>query len=441
MTALYALIALSAVAISSRRKFDILGPGSVYIVVYSILLAVNSFHLSRYQAEWTAATKALFWGATFSFLGGCFIVQIYGAIANSNKVHPSFEQIRAKLRMDARYLNWSWFINVWGAITILFLGAFADAVYRTGMVPVFATDPDSERFVFIRSSILINHFWMLGPISLMLGLEYLLFSQEPKTRRLVVGAISAVTFLAYLSLLMRLDVMRFFVVAAVLYHYGIHKLTVKRMVVFLLLVTFFFGGALAVRLGSQAVSTLSTYLRLSIPEEYVLLSNVYAYVANNFWNMNYAVQRYVEGYHGYNWSWGYELFRPVFYLLRVEEVLQDARGFDSVFNESVDMISGFNSVVYVWHFYKDFGALGVYGLSLGAGVALAVFHYNFTVCPTLMRATLWGIFAGFIVFSFLVPLWNFFVAHLGIVAIVIAHWGSTRRAMMWERAGRPECDI
>jgi hypothetical protein len=225
----------------------------------------------------------------------------------------------------------------------------------------------------------------------------------------------------YVTIAMRLDLFRFFVFALLFFHYGRRQLGLKEFLLAAAAGVVVFVIMYLIRIQGDAINQLNEVARVRMPDKYIWASQIYAYVVSNFWNMEYGFSRYVDGLGHYPMSWGFELFRPVMFLLQIESGMQTAYGFDSIFNDSVNFVKGMNSTVYLWHFYKDFGALGVYGLTFAAGLALGLFYRNMTRNPSLYRVALWAIFAGIIIFSITAALWEFWFTYLNLLVLSVAH--------------------
>ena len=90
-------------------------------------------------------------------------------------------------------------------------------------------------------------------------------------------------------------------------------------------------------------------------------------------------------------------------------------------NESVSMLKGLNTIVFPWHFYKDFGAFGVFFLPLLFGMIITVFYVNTMNAPSLSRMAVWAQVAPLIIFSFGFALWEFWFIYVNFAVIAAAH--------------------
>ena len=112
-------------------------------------------------------------------------------------------------------------------------------------------------------------------------------------------------------------------------------------------------------------------------------------------------------------------------VLRIEPGLIKTFGYDTIMNGMVTRAKGLNTVVYVWHFYKDFGTIGVFGMTLFGGLWTAKFHKNLLFSPSLKQLSLWGCVIGAVVLSFHIPSWELWFFLVNILVLVYAHRYST----------------
>ena len=399
---------------------DYFSPGTIYVLAYSFLLAINSLGLSRLQHPWALTTRYLFWGASFLFVFATLITKLAVNIRWPS-FHIDFSDLRSSLRQDASIMDWDWFRKCFLFCCAVYGISFASACIKTGGIPILMNAPDQARIVFYSSNIFINIGLFFGPLSLILGVELLYFGVSSKIQKWLTALLVCVAFLSYLTIAMRLDLFRFLFFALILYHYGSKPLNIKRIALATLVGMAIFVGIFLMRVHGDAVQSLNEIVQVKMPKKYFWFSQIYAYVVSNFWNMDYAFSRYVENQGFHPMSWGFDLFRAVFFLLHLEGPVQTAYGFDGIFNESINMVHGLNSTVYVWHFYKDFGVTGVFLLSFGFGLSAAIFDFNTMRRPTLFRISLWGLFAGIILFSATAALWSFWLMYLNIFFIALAH--------------------
>jgi oligosaccharide repeat unit polymerase len=401
---------------------DLFSPVRVFIGVYAFLLAVNSLHLSDFQAPWALTTSLFFWGATFCFIAGSGIILLVNRIRNP--LPPlDFGGIKTFISADAGTMDWKWFFWVWLACTGIFCASYLLSYAISGTIPILskALDSDKARTAFFSATVPTNFGLFFGPISLILGTEMLLFGSLCRRRKIAIAIISFVTVALYVTVVTRLDLFRFLLFVIVVYHYGVKRLSMAQILyVFGFSVVFFLLFSLF-RIQYETLGIWAAMQKMHIPKEFIWCSNLYMYVVNNFWNFDFGVRKFVEGTAYYPHGWGFDLLRPFLYVGHLESALQSSYGFDSINNESVIMVSGLNTVIYIWHFFKDFGVFGVYFLPLLGGMLSTIFYVNTMNTPTLFRVSLWAMFVPFILLSYHAPLWELWFIYMNILFLAIAH--------------------
>jgi hypothetical protein len=277
------------------------------------------------------------------------------------------------------------------------------------------------RKLFFGAGFFANFGLFFGPLSLILAAELLLFSTLSRPRAIVVWVVSLSSLLLYFTIITRLDLFRVVLFALVIYHYGKKDLSLAKLLYAFGFSVIFFLIFYFLRIKYDTLNVFTETLRLHMPRGMLWAGNMYTYIANDFWNLDFAFRKYVDGTFSYPLGFGLNFFRPLVGLLGLETPLFHSYGFDSIMNESIIKVKGFNTVVYVWHFYKDFGAFGVYFLPLVLGMLCTTFYINTMHRPTLFRMALWGIFVGFILLSYHGPLWELWFVYINILFLAIAH--------------------
>lgn len=418
----YLLLGVLVVTLASAflRGCDLLSPSRIYICVYSILLSVYHLHLSRLQTPWSPTSTLLFCGASGMFLVGGFWIWMTGKIR-----FPSwtldFARVRAALSIDSAGMDWRWFYRVWVWSAGLYLVCYAISAYIIGGLPVFMHDPDVARLHFFGATTLTNYGIFLGPTSMMLGVELIWFGNMPEKERWLVRLVQLIVFLSYMAIVTRYDLFRFLIFSAILYHYGKRRLGVGLILGCVVLVMSLFLVGMLIRVNMDLVESFNEVIKVKMPKQLAWASNIYAYIANDFWNFDYAIKKYVDGDQHYGLQYGVSLFRALLFNLRLEYALVSSYGFDTLFNESATKVHGLNTVIYVWHFYKDFGYAGVFVLPFLAGLFLWKFYLNSMIAPTLFRLSMWGLLAGGLALSYHTPLWELWFIYLNILIVAIAH--------------------
>lgn len=402
-----------------RPGFDLLSPSRVYICVYATLLGFNYMRLSRLQVPWSITSVLLFYGASAAFLAGGLWIWIVGKAK-----HPGwrldFEAVREALHRDAETVDWRWFRRVYAVCIAGFLASFGVSMAVIGGVPAFMKEPDQARLAFFTATELTNYGIFLGPISLMLGMVLLWFSRPTRRGKRWILASLWMLLILYFTIVTRYDLFRFLIFTVVLYHYGKGRLRPAHALAGLVLAAALFFIGFLVRVNTNSFEAFNELMQIKMPKNLTWAGNFYAYLANDFWNFDFAIRKYVDGDYHYPFQWGLGLFRPLLWNLRLEGALLNAYHFDSLFNESATRLKGLNTVIYVWHLYKDFGIAGALLLPLLGGLFAWKFYFNTLLRPTVLRIGIWGVLAGMIALSYHTPLWELWFLYLNLLILFIA---------------------
>lgn len=418
LISLAAIVALSAFL----RNKDFFHPTRIYLLVYITLFSVYSLHLCRFQQPWSSSTMMLFWGAVLSFLGTSLLITFFSNhIALQRNSINDFSATTQKLVASEHTIDWGWFLKVTFVIFLFFSGSYLYNFIRVGFIPMFSDNPNLDRFEFLSGSILIAIAGSSGTLVMMLCTEMLLIRSTTKKQKTLALMMLLISFGLYFSLVTRMPLVRAFIYMATITHYMRKQISLKTVIVFTLALVIFFLIGTFIRADVVEFSELAMRLKIELPLKYIAFINPYAYAVNNVWNMDYGFRLFVDGLGYYHTSYGFELFRGVFFFTQLESLMQGVYGFDSLFNDSVVKIQGLNTVLYIWHFYKDFGVAGVFLISAIFSGMIHLFYYNTLVAPTHIRITIIGLIISMICFSFMVPLWSFWNLYYEAGILLLAH--------------------
>lgn len=421
MNFLYLIVFFWCLWYGERKKHDFFSPTYIFVLLYSLFLFINSFELSRYQIPWSPTSIALFAGALGLFLVAVLIVKLHCQLNHVERI--DFEIIRNSIAAETQNLDWKWFSRWIYTAGILFLLGFLEAYIQAKQLPAFSSNPEIARVKFVLETRFFVHAWLFGPPTLMLSFEFLLLSGLPIRRKLPVAVFSLTVLLAYLTIVTRVDLFRFFIFALLLFHYSKQRVSARGMFLFGTLALALFFAFYLIR-AQNAMSLLVSYRtsKIHVARGFEWITIIYSYVVNNFWNFDYAIRHYYEGVEYYPYGYGYQTFKPLLQVLSLDYPLAKSYGFDNVFNQSLVVAKGFNTVIFPWPLFKDLGPFSLYFFSFVFGILTAYFYYNTVLRrPTLSRIGTWGIIAGMIFFSCITDFWAMWFPYMNIALIWIAH--------------------
>ncbi len=99
----------------------------------------------------------------------------------------------------------------------------------------------------------------------------------------------------------------------------------------------------------------------------------YKYVANNYWNLDYAVNPPTDR-EMHPHTYGIDFFAGIFDYSPITGSIRNSFGWDGLFNERVQKVQGLNTTGYLWEVYKDLYMPGVIFFPFFVGMALSLLH-------------------------------------------------------------------
>lgn len=423
MTLLFALLIVGTISYTLYLKRDFFHPARIYILLYSLIFGIYSLHLCRFQDPWSPTTYMLFWGGVLCFLGGGAILTFYVKHLHlrGNAQQLDVTVVTEKLAQSEDKTDWNWFLKVTFFIFIIFVGTYILIYLKTGIIPLNSKDPNQDRFLYLAGNTFVAHAGASGTLIMMLSAEVLFLKHTTRKQKLLALFMFIVSFALYFTLVTRMPLVRSFIYIAVLYHYLKRQISLGTITFFTLTALLLFGIGLVIRVDITEFTQLAQDLRMNVSNKYLLFINPYAYAVNNIWNMDYGFKKFIDGMHAYNISYGFEFMRGFLSYFKLENPLMHAYNFDGLFNESIVKVSGLNTVIYLWHFYKDFGLVGMFAVSLLLSLIIHKFYFNTLLQPSHFRVAFFSLIITMIFFSFMVPLWSFWNIYYETAVIIIAH--------------------
>jgi oligosaccharide repeat unit polymerase len=364
----------------------------------------------------------LFWGAVIAFFGGGALVTFY--VKHLSLRYAEIRNIASvsyKLSNAENTVDWDWFLKVTAVVFLVFVTSYIYNYCTTGIIPMFSDDPNSDRFIYLSGSMLMAIAGASGTLVVMLCGEAILVKSISGRKRILFAAMLVISFGLYFTFVTRMPLVRSLIYVAVVSHYMRKQVAFRSLATISILIVFFFLFGAIVRADVVEFSELAVKLRIDLPAKFIAFINPYAYAVNNIWNMDYAFRKFIDGFDAYNFSYGFEMFRGMFFFSKLELFFQTSYGFDSLSNDSIIKINGLNTVLYIWHFYKDFGVAGLFFVSFFLSAVIHIFYYNTLFAPTHQRIALFSLILSMIAFSFMVPLWSFWNIYYETGILLLAH--------------------
>jgi len=330
---------------ASLFKKDFFSPVRVYVFTQTITLGVAYLKLYPLMTDLKILTWAVFLGGMLSFVLGCYAMKLVFSAnvksLTSNNKFAYFENYR-----------WNWhifFAFLLFLTTLLPVKRFMDF---TGGFPLF-----SSKLALLASQKLDSiGGWLIYPMMYSFFVIALFgvasFSSVNPHKRLRY-------FSRFMVIMQSLVLVLFFpsrglifmsIMFLVITWTHLKKTISSKILLFG--IVFLLGIFVAIayardQYGSGSIQNFTLDKVIKIP---------YYYVANNYWNLDYALNPELPSVE-HSTTYGLDHFlAPMPF---IGSSLRKSFGWDNAFNNSITKEHGYNSVNYLWEVYKDFGGVGV----------------------------------------------------------------------------------
>ncbi|MCC6256475.1 MAG: oligosaccharide repeat unit polymerase [Ignavibacteriaceae bacterium] len=401
------IILFFIIGINFKKDTDILSPGKVFLVIWSVVLFITEFKFSLFQHTWS-----LF--AWITLLMGIIAFSLGNLIANtvliSNRLY-SLKSIRSNFRMKKFNLNKLLVFLV--GLFIIYFSAWAFEIILYGEIPIFSLQPDKARTEFgvFGIHLIVNLF----PSILFLCIEYFVLQTTQTKHKIFVWVIFFITFFSYFFLLQRLNYFFWGTLTFTFLYYSSNSLNLKKIITGLIILIIIMWGINSIRVAQYATQYLYVISKMKYSSDYASFTGPYMYIVMNMENFANGVNRLQQHSYGIlSGDWFVALIGIKSWLAEYFNV--DYRKF---------VYSSYNTYPIFWNFYYDFGLIGVVISSLVLGYLSSLFYFLFRITMRLKYMVMYGIILFGIVMSFFT---NIFTS-LNFMANILLLWWVNSRIM------------
>lgn len=366
-------------------KRDFFSPISIYCFTQFLTLGIAFLRLDSAMTDFHAKTWMVWILGLLSFCSGCFLVTQYARTKRiSCELHPP---------VPPKGYNWNIHLAFSFLAFLLFLVGVYGVIQKAGNLIVLTSNPAS----WMSKDVDYGFFALLlssGPLSvLMFGVAaFKKFNDNVRVRR-----ISKIMLLVTIVLNLMAYPNRTSLFCNVGFLIIMSNFLFKRISPFVIM----FVMALAIG-GFVGISSVrSQYGSGDIKGKAmdVVMKLPYMYVANNYWNMDYALNPPTDKeIHPH--TYGIDFFAGLFEYARVTGSFRNSFRWDDAFNDRIQKVYGFNTVNYLWEVYKDLYMVGVCLLPFLCGIALTLLHLRLCRPFTPRQVILYTFFIYFVGWSF-----------------------------------------
>ncbi len=396
-------------------KKDFFSPLNVYCFAQCITLAISYLQINRAMSDFKLYTWGVWLLGFLSFAGGCIIARLH-AKSKGLPVNVS-EPVAPK-----RY-NWTIHLVLSFCVFCLFLVGVYGVYSVVGNLIIFTDSPAK---------------WMTKDINY--GYYTLLFNSGPLCV-LLFGVASFKKFNDVKWVRHVAFVMVFVTIAVNLMTYPNRTTLFFNAGFFLIFVNYLYKRISPIVITTLLVVAIAVFVSISsLRDQYggssaegkamdVVLELPYKYLANNYWNLDYALNPPTDReIHPH--TYGIDFFNGIFEYARLTGSFRTSFRWDDAFNDRIQKVEGFNTVNYLWEVYKDFHLLGVLLFPLLCGIGLTVLHLRLCKPFTPRQILMYTYFIYFVG-------WWFFTA--GYKQGIFCIWGAiiyfVSTVCMWQKRG------
>ena len=389
-----------------KKGADVMSPGRIFGLTWSIVLGLASLKLSRLQFDWTTTQWLYVLIGPISFLIGLLATYVI----NVGTCFPSVTELRRKMmRQTVNHVR-LFYIIFFAFVT--YLGGMLAISSAKGPMPIFAPVPSAARTEFSVFGIGLLVYNM--PVVVFFTLVFHLLVPGQKVKKSILKIIAFVTLIIYLFLLQRYALIMISLMAITLLYYASSYVRLKTVLIFVLFACFVFYAIATLRSGQVVQMALYQLAEMKFPARYAMFTDPYMYVAMNVENFVNAVTKL--SHH----TFGYYTFDFVFSSTQLKYPMKDYFGLE----DAPYTLGGFNTFTLFWTYYRDFGILGISVIPLVLGMFVGSRYYAMRLNPTIERVTVYCVIVFVMVLSFFVNLLGFLwfiyiLAWLGITLSVI----------------------
>lgn len=390
ISAILFLLTLLIIFLAFRAESDVLSPGKMFSLVWTLVIGITNLKLSMFQKEWSLEIWIYVLIGPVSFLVGIFISYVINFEKNILKISDIKRKLM-KIKVDSSKLFY-----IICALFLLFILSYIVILIKAGAVPVLADKPWEVRreFTIFGLGLFLHNVFLI----VLLSSIYILFEKEKKVQRYFLIFLSLVSIVLYSATLQRYQIiLTIFVIIVVLY-YTTNKINTKSVLTTGLFLIGFFYLISTFRLGELVLYIIYRISKMKFSPEYAIFTEPYMYVAMNLENFAHSITKLT------NFSYGYFTFDFITAVTGLKHWIQEY--FYLVENPSLISIS-YNTYSAFWTYYRDFGILGIFIIPMVGGVTIGSLYYSFKQNPSISKLTFYGIFLYGTVFSFFNSVFGF----------------------------------
>lgn len=384
-------LAVVVVLVVSFYKADFFRPSVLYFFVQMVMLGVAYLKLVPAMTDFKLTTWLVWGGGLMAFIGGSVLTEMVWTSKGGARMPQTFKlhgEYNWTTHFFASFLAFAYFmIGVIGIVSVVgSLIIFADrpSLWLSGIdSPVLKFSDFFMSGAMVVGLFSVSSFKSLNPVR---WVRY--------ASRFMVVFTMVLSFMAFPNRGINMLCLGMFLL---LFNYLHGRFTWKTLSFVVVFIVIFFVVVASLK-GQYGDDSAEDLMKNKMVQKIALLP--YMYVANNYWNLDYALNQPVDASE-HEWTYGMDAFYGITQMFRVGDGLRSSFGWDSPFNESSVKVKSLNTIPFLWDAYKDFGLLGIFFEPFFFGILFTWMYRRMAVAKTPLGILVTCVFLMWIVF------WNF----------------------------------
>jgi len=386
-----------------QKHRDIFAPWRLYIYAHGTVLSVSFLYLHEAMEPLKTITWLVILGSAFAYFAGHIVTNL---ILQPDKVACAASSPKIK-----------WNVVFFFIVAYFFVYIIAYAFHASRItIPIFSHAEGGTRLKFFG----VNYYSMLVLLSLPLGsmllYSYRKFSVQGWQKKMAFVSFEVLMALSFLFLLNRNSILWLIVLIVAVRHYCVKAFSGKLVFISV----FLFAGLLYLAAASRLGHSYEKFFKNKALME-VVAKTFYTYPANNVWNLDYNMHPKPDQF-THPQTYGFEFFSPFFDMVGVSPGMRKGLGWDDLFMRQSTKIKNYNTVMYQYHLWKEFGFAGVILVPFVVGMVFCFLYHKMRIEKSIFLVWIYGQIMFTLLMSFMIPFWYFNMGWFGVLFSIFGYY-------------------
>lgn len=330
-------------------KKDFFRPTNIYVFVQCLALGISFLKLDSVMSDFKSLTWMVWGGGMFAFIMGSFVFYL---VAPRNGLISSERELWANNYIREHY-NWRLHFAFSLFLLLLFLIGVAGIVAKVGTLIIFSDN--AKKYLGFDSNLgIFDEFRVLSSLGLLMFVISAFHKANPfkKIRYFSYAMLGFIPILSLLAFPARNILLMNCCFILFGWNFFKKKIPIKVILIAMTLAVVFFVAIASIRSQYGEGTTLQ-----GLASKYMIMLP-YRYIANNYWNLDFILNQGSDTPEQVR-SYGLDMLGYMFHYTAVTNSIRESLGWASMFSSTVMKAQGYNTVMYLWEVYKEWGMAGV----------------------------------------------------------------------------------